>query len=209
VALGIVAPIMERQYKTDVEFPGGVDWDFLEGLEALLVSLTPAGTHGKVQANETDGRIAATSFHELRSEVRNLAGSSWAIETDFGSDPTILLWVATREGSQGSLRISGSNEAAVFGLAATVRRRLDRGDVSSTPPSVATTAISDQPRVFSPQGSCGEIVASPILASRTTPTADAEPTLMRRAFNHPWFVGITVGLVIAILVTVLVILNSH
>ena len=203
---------MARTYKTSVEFPPGLDWEFLVGLEAFVLSLLPKGTSQSIDARDVDGDLTASSFSGIRAEVTEFAVTSWPLTATYGTDPTVRIYISVRDVQQSSVDVSGKNEQAVLGLTETIRRRIERGELGRVLPAgpiPPTASPGIQPPVSQPGSTAGSPVPVRTELRTAAPPSDLarEPSLMKRAFNHTWFVAATVGLVIAILTTILVFLS--
>jgi hypothetical protein len=204
---------LKRTFKAEIKFPGGLNWDFLAALESYILSRLPDESASRVWATETDGKIHGHSFSELRNEVRNLDSSPWPIVGYFGSEPTVAVFVSEKTEADGSIDIEGPDEDVVLGLAASIRRRIDRGDLALPAHTSASASTPQNPATPPVTPPSLRLPESPVLSRPAPPSprppevADGGPSLMRRAFKNPWFVGIIVGLVIVILLTVAIFLS--
>src|SRR5450759_149929 len=133
---------MKRTFKAEIKFPGGLDWDFLAGLESYLLSRLPDESAPTVRASQKDGQIFGQSFSDLRNEVRDLDPTIWPIVGHFGSEPTVAVYVSEKTDAHGSIDIEGPDEQVVLGLEGSIRRRIDRGGLALPAHTSASASAS-------------------------------------------------------------------
>jgi len=189
---------MVRTFEEEATWPHGIDWAFLHALYSYIESqLSLPIVYRRAHATLTDGDVDGIDFDDLKVHEKYLAEDSFALIVHLNSkEVSASIYVSNETDHMSFVTFDGENEALVRGLAASVQRRIDRGDFSLAANAEPAAPVSELPAP----------PASPVAApSQPTPTPSPpppqpDPSLMRRAFNHPWVVAIVTGLIVIILV---------
>ena len=98
------------------------------------------------------------------------------------------------------IHINGKDEDLVNGVAASIRKRIERGEFAGPGTSTAAVQNLDIPTEIGGL-EISHVIGRVNAASKgVSRISDAElETRMHRAFNHPWVVGLIVALVFGIL----------